>query len=311
MKRTSSLRNILFLAGLIAIGTLWYFQRPAEKGIPFIDEEEVEQSVQQVEKKLQDLPQSLFSKRLRSNDSLHLLICGINNYAEAIFDRYATFLQNPQTVPIPLEAGWQACAEQIMALDSTTTSRRYGQALLNLGALLDESPHTSEKIRLQQALYPIILKAFEKYIQADSSFREIIVGFLIEKNVGINGEDSPTPSFTTIQTAQRICTRTALHTQQALNTWLAIPSWDKTAIDDTIMSPYFSADSDIQHLDKEFLAYQLEVRQNHRGLRLDNNEVKEGKSGFQIQGDIFEQFPSSKKIKSKEEFFLFRLDLFG
>ena len=56
MKGNYSVRNILFLLLLVAGVALWFVNRPVEKDIPFIDEAEVEESVQRVGEAIQELP---------------------------------------------------------------------------------------------------------------------------------------------------------------------------------------------------------------------------------------------------------------
>ncbi|MEO1384306.1 MAG: hypothetical protein AAFV78_13850, partial [Bacteroidota bacterium] len=76
MKRSYSIRNILFLTLIITGVGLWFFNRPAEKDIPFIDEDEIEESVQRVGEAIQDIPKPFLPRKLHVTDSLHILICG-------------------------------------------------------------------------------------------------------------------------------------------------------------------------------------------------------------------------------------------
>jgi len=172
MKGNYSIRNILFLLLLVAGVALWFVNRPVEKDIPFIDEAEVEESVQRVGEAIQEMPKPFFSRELRETDSLHLLMCGLNVYSEAIFDQYAIFQQDSNWRATPLDAGWQTCAEQIIRYHMSEEEEAYGQALLNIGALLNKGGEQIQREEAwSQAIRPIFTKAFERFIQADSTLR--------------------------------------------------------------------------------------------------------------------------------------------
>ncbi|MEO1804499.1 MAG: hypothetical protein AAFU33_06800 [Bacteroidota bacterium] len=221
MKRSYSIRNILFLLLLMAGAALWFVNRPAEKDIPFIDDDEVEESVQRVGEAIQDIPKPIFSRKrkLRATDSLHVLICGVNTYSEAIFDQYAHFQQDSGLRIRPLAAGWQTCAEQIIMFDVSPTFTEYGQALLNIGALLERTGQQIQQTEtMSQATRPILQKAFVAYIKADSTLRNSL--FRIEYFDFSSEFSSNTPSL--LAFVHQACLRAHQHTQTAIETWKAL-----------------------------------------------------------------------------------------
>ncbi|MEO1384814.1 MAG: hypothetical protein AAFV78_16440, partial [Bacteroidota bacterium] len=144
--------------------------------------------------------------------------CGVNTYSEAIFDQYAHFQQDSGLHMTPLEAGWQTCAEQIIIFDMSRTFTDYGQALLNIGALLERTGKQIQQTEtMSQATRPILQKAFEAYIKADSTLRNSLFG--IEYFDFSSEISSHTPSL--LAFVHYACLHAHQHTQTAVETWKA------------------------------------------------------------------------------------------